>query len=170
MDSNSIGRRHPSRRQKSPCGAFLDARLAQSTRAHQENACVEIHERFSFAQTANSRRRVDSNSIGRRYPSRRQKSPCGAFLDARLAQSTRAHQENACVEIHERFSFAQTANSRRRVDSNSIGRRYPSRRQKSPCGAFLDARLAQSTRAHQELQYPNRVLEFLFCRNISKGS
>ena len=28
---------------------------------------------------------------------------------------------------------------------------------KSPCGAFLDARLAQSTRAHQELQYPNRV-------------
>ena len=46
------------------------------------------------------------------------KSPCGAFLDARLAQSTRAHQENACVEIHERFSFAQTANSRKRVDSN----------------------------------------------------
>ena len=34
--------------------------------------------------------------------------------------------------------------------------------QKGPCGAFLDARLAQSTRAHQELQYPNRVLEFLF--------
>ena len=77
------------------------------------------------------------------------------------------HQENACVEIHERFSFAQAANSRKRVDSNSIGRRHPSRRQKSPCGAFLDARLAQSTRAHQELQYPNRVLEF---RNVYRDS
>ena len=98
--------------------AAFQLRWFESTRAHQENACVEIHERFSFAQTANSRRRVDSNSIGRRYPSRRQKSPCGAFLDARLAQPTRTHQENACVEIHERFSFAQTANSRKRVDSN----------------------------------------------------
>ena len=29
--------------------------------------------------------RVDSNSIGRRHTSRRQKGPCGAFLDARLA-------------------------------------------------------------------------------------
>jgi len=29
--------------------------------------------------------RVDSNSSGRRHTSRRQKGPCGAFLDARLA-------------------------------------------------------------------------------------
>ena len=34
--------------------------------------------------------------------------------------------------------------------------------QKQPGGLFLAARLATSTRAHQELQYPNRVLEFLF--------
>ena len=34
--------------------------------------------------------------------------------------------------------------------------------QKQPSGLFLAARLATSTRAHQELQYPNRVLEFLF--------
>ena len=73
--------------------AAFQLRWFESTRAHQENACVEIHERFSFAQTANSRKRVDSNSIGRRHPSRRQKSPCGAFLDARLAISTRAHQK-----------------------------------------------------------------------------
>ena len=39
--------------------------------------------------------------------------------------------------------------------------------QKQPSGLFLAARLAQSTRAHQELQYPNRVLEFLFCRKFS---
>ena len=69
------------------------------------------------------------------------------------------------------FCFVETdQGDRRRVDSNSIGRRHPSRRQKQPAGAFLDARLAQSTRAHQELQYPNRMLEFLFCRNISKGT
>ena len=41
--------------------------------------------------------------------------------------------------------------------------------QKSPSGAFLDARLAQSTRAHQEIQYPNRVLDFLFCRNLLRA-
>ena len=39
--------------------------------------------------------------------------------------------------------------------------------QKQPSGLFLAARLAQSTRAHQELQYPNRVLEF---RNVYRDS
>ena len=39
--------------------------------------------------------------------------------------------------------WIRTASTRRTV-----------RRGKSPCGAFLDARLAQSTRAHQELRYP----------------
>jgi len=29
--------------------------------------------------------------------------------------------------------------------------------------------LFESTRAHQELQYPNRILEFLFYTNLSKG-
>jgi len=29
--------------------------------------------------------------------------------------------------------------------------------------------LFESTRAHQELQYPNRVLEFLFCNNLPGG-
>ena len=41
--------------------------------------------------------------------------------------------------------------------------------EKSPSGAFLDARLAQSTRAHQEIQYPNRVLDFLFYRNFFRA-
>ena len=31
------------------------------------------------------------------------------------------------------------------------------------------ARLAQSTRAHQEVQYPNRVLDFLFCGNFFRA-
>ena len=38
--------------------------------------------------------------------------------------------------------------------------------QKQPSGLFLAARLAISTRAHQEIQYPNRVLDFLFCRHF----
>ena len=38
---------------------------------------------------------------------------------------------------------------------------------KKPLRGFLDARLAQSTRAHQKLQYPNRVLEF---RNVYRDS
>ena len=41
--------------------------------------------------------------------------------------------------------------------------------QKSPSGAFLDARLAISTRAHQEIQHPNRVLDFLFRRNFLRA-
>ena len=41
--------------------------------------------------------------------------------------------------------------------------------QKQPGGLFLAARLATSTRAHQEIQYPNRVLDFLFCGNIFRA-
>ena len=41
--------------------------------------------------------------------------------------------------------------------------------QKSPRGAFLDARLVISTLAHQEIQYPNRVLDFLFCGNFFRA-
>jgi hypothetical protein len=58
------------------------------------------------------------------------------------------------------------------VDENSIGRRHMSRRQKGPCGAFLDARLATSTRAHQELQRREDAGVFLLSetfQSISKG-
>ncbi|WP_223381938.1 hypothetical protein [Faecalibacterium prausnitzii] len=41
--------------------------------------------------------------------------------------------------------------------------------QKQPSGAFLDARLAISTLAHQEIQYPNRVLDFLFCGDFFRA-
>ena len=52
------------------------------------------------------------------------------------------------------------------MDSNSIGRRYTSRRQKGPCGAFLDARLATSTRARQEKTPKNVSFRVLFvCSN-----
>ena len=41
--------------------------------------------------------------------------------------------------------------------------------QKQPGGLFLAARLAISTLAHQEIQYPNRVLDFLFCGNFFRA-
>ena len=35
--------------------------------------------------------------------------------------------------------------------------------------AAFQLRWFESTRAHQEIQYPNRVLDFLFCRNVFQG-
>ena len=86
-----------------------------------------------------------------------------AAFQLRWFESTRAHEKTAGVEIHWRFSFAQMSDSHRRVDLNSIGRRYTSRRQKGPCGAFLDARLATSTRAHQ-------TRKIRTCFRLEKGS
>ena len=50
-----------------------------------------------------------------------QKSPCGAFLDARLAISTRAHQKTSTYESTLRFLFCCKARLTGRVDSNSCG-------------------------------------------------
>jgi hypothetical protein len=61
------------------------------------------------------------------------------------------HETHECGRI-------RTASARRTV-----------RREKSPSGAFLDARLATSTRAHQKIQYPNRVLDLLFCGNFFRA-
>ena len=52
--------------------------------------------------------------------------------------------------------WMRTASTRRTV-----------RRGKSPCGAFLDARLAQSTRAHQKSSTHERALSFCFGRKFS---
>jgi hypothetical protein len=55
-----------------------------------------------------------------------------------------------------------------RVDSNSCGA-VAEDSAKTARWAFLDARLATSTRAHQEIQHPNRVLDFLFRRNFLRA-
>ena len=52
------------------------------------------------------------------------------------------------------FCFICLAKGAARVDSNSIDPPNSPAGKKSPYGAFLDARLATSTRAHQELRYP----------------
>ena len=92
-----------------------------------------------------------------------------AAFQLRWFESTRAHQKRFNVtttlelfvlcarETHE-CGWIRTASARRTV-----------RRAKSPSGAFLDARLAISIRAHKEIQYPNRVLDLLFCRNFFRA-
>ena len=87
--------------QKQPGGLFLAARLATSTRAHQKSfsvtttlelfvLCVRETHECGWIRTASARRTV-----------RRAKSPSGAFLDARLAQSTRAHPSGSSrVQTH----------------------------------------------------------------------
>ena len=50
-----------------------------------------------------------------------EKSPCGAFLDARLAISTRAHQKTSTYESTLRFLFCSKARLTGRADSNSCG-------------------------------------------------
>ena len=91
-----------------------------------------------------------------------------AAFQLRWFESTRAHKKTASVEIRWRFSVC------RKLEfpcgwirtAAALSRKTA---QKQPGGLFLAARLAQSTRAHQELQYPNRVLEFLFYLNFYKA-
>ena len=51
----------------------------------KNSSVVKILEFLFYLKLYKETLRVDSNSIGRRPTSRRQKSPSGAFLDARLA-------------------------------------------------------------------------------------
>ena len=66
---------------------------------------------------------------------------CGGNREARLGQRSD-------------FSRPRQGVAEKSASATRKARRHTSRRQKGPCGAFLDARLAQSTRAHQELRYP----------------
>ena len=43
------------------------------------------------------------------------------------------------------------------------------RRAKKPQWGFFRCAARDSTRAHQEVQHPNRVLDFLFCRNFFRA-
>ena len=64
MDSNSIDPPNSPAGGKSPCGAFLDAWLATSTRAHQKTSTYASTLRFLFCDKAKLIGRVDSNSCG----------------------------------------------------------------------------------------------------------
>ena len=91
-----------------------------------------------------------------------------AAFQLRWFESTRAHQEIQHPNRVLDFLFC-------RLFSGQGGRirtaaaQSQKTAQKQPGGLFLAARLAQSTCAHQEIQYPNRVLDFLFCGNFFRA-
>ena len=91
-----------------------------------------------------------------------------AAFQLRWFESTRAHQEiqhpNRVLDL----LFCRNFFRAERADSNSCGAVAEDRAKTAQWG-FFDARLATSTRAHQEIQYPNRVLDFLFCRNFFRA-
>ena len=75
--------------EKSPCGAFLDARLAQSTRAHQKSSTHERALSFLFYAPFERALRVDSNS-------------CGAVAEDSAKTAQWAVFSSAAREIHPR--------------------------------------------------------------------
>ena len=82
-------------------------------------------------------------AAARRFASRREKSPSGAFLAARLAE-TPAPTKKTSVENTLVFFFCKNPKAHPpRVDSNSCGPALAFRREKSPSGAFLAVRLAE---------------------------
>ena len=88
--------------------------------APTKRTSVEITLVFCFAIRLNSSGGWIRTASARRIV-RRAKSPCGAFLDARLATSTRAHQKTSAYESTLRFLFCDKAKLIGRVDPNSCG-------------------------------------------------
>ena len=92
-----------------------------------------------------------------------------AAFQLRWFESTRAHQKSFSVTttlelfvlyVHETHECGRirTASARRTV-----------RRAKKPQWGFFRCAARESTRAHQEIQHPNRVLDLLFCRNFFRA-
>ena len=91
-----------------------------------------------------------------------------AAFQLRWFESTRAHQEiqhpNRVLDLLFCRLFSGLGGRIRTAAALS-----QKTAQKQPGGLFLAARLAISTRAHQEIQHPNRVLDLLFRRNFFRA-
>ena len=87
--------------QKSPSGAFLDARLAQSTRAHQKSFSVTTTLELFVLYVRETHECGRIRTAAALSQKTAQKQPGGLFLAARLAQSTRAHpSDSSRVQTH----------------------------------------------------------------------
>ena len=94
-----------------------------------------------------------------------QKSPCGAFLDARLAISTRAHQKDQRRK-YAGLCFIRYLKFHSRGWIRTAAATSLKTAQKQPSGLFLAARLATPTRAHQKIAPRNVCFWVLFfCYN-----
>ena len=92
-----------------------------------------------------------------------------AAFQLRWFESTRAHQKSFSVTTTlELFVLCvrETHECGRIRTAAALSQKTA---QKQPGGLFLEARLAISTLAHQEIQYPNRVLDLLFCGNFFRA-
>ena len=117
--------------------AAFQLRWFESTRAHEKTAGVEIHWRFSFAQTSASHGRVDSNSSGadcnddERRQRRKQRGVVGA-----AASDTQARRSGCWVPQPVRLRRKQGGEA----SATRKARRFTSRRaktaaaRKAPCG------------------------------------
>ena len=91
-----------------------------------------------------------------------------AAFQLRWFESTRAHQEvqhpNRVLDL----LFCRNFFRAERADSNSCGTVAEDSAKTARWAVFSSA-ARDSTRAHQEIQYPNRVLDFLFRRNFLRA-
>ena len=99
---------------------------------------------FLLQKTKVTPSRVDSNSCGTALASRRAKKPQWGFFSSAARRDTRAHQKDQRRKYAGLFLLQKTKVTPSRVDSNSCGPALAFRREKSPGGAFLAARLAET--------------------------
>ena len=92
-----------------------------------------------------------------------------AAFQLRWFESTRAHQKSFNVTITLELFVLCVRETHECGWIRTAAALSQKTAQKQPGGLFLAARLATSTRAHQEVQHPNRVLDLLFCRNFFRA-
>ena len=92
-----------------------------------------------------------------------------AAFQLRWFESTRAHQKSFNVTITLELFVLCVRETHECGWIRTAAALSQKTAQKQPGGLFLAARLATSTLAHQEIQYPNRVLDFLFCGNLFRA-
>ena len=92
-----------------------------------------------------------------------------AAFQLRWFESTRAHQKSFSVTTTLELFVLYVRETHECGRIRTAAALSQKTAQKQPGGLFLAARLAISTCAHQEIQYPNRVLDFLFCGNFFRA-
>ena len=110
--------------QKSPCGAFLDARLAQSTRAHQKSSGVLITSELFVLLACETHERAGGFEQQRSRPPPAAETGRRGWGSAPIFQGpAKGLQKNRQAQLVRPCALRPAG-------------------KKSPCGAFLDARLA----------------------------
>ena len=119
---------------------------------HQKDQRRKYAGLFLLQKPKDTPPRVDSNSCGPALAFRREKSPGGAFLAARLAE-TPAPTKKTSVENTLVFFFCKNPKSHPRGwIRTAAARRFASRRAQKPQWGFFSSAARRTTRAHQKDQ------------------